>query len=238
MHVNSRALRSRLPFSQTDAVVIRSDRRTMAISVLPNGTIEVRVPKHCSDTQIVERLHKRRKWIQKQKRHFESETVNVACRRYVSGETHRYLGKQYRLKIKKSGDQRVSLLGGFIVISTTDRQSFTVKSLLEKWLNERAITIFREKAQKIAHRLKIHNFHASNIRLRKMKLRWGSCTPAGLIFLNPELVKVPGQCVEYVIVHELSHLKEPNHGKRFYLTLERVLPNWRALKDRLESCEL
>jgi hypothetical protein len=207
----------------------------MAISVHPDGRVEVRAPEESTEEAVLERLRKRRGWILKQKRFFAGKSPLETPRRYVSGASHKYLGRRYRLKIRLAVSNKVKLTGGYFWISTIDKSPTYVEDLLQTWLRKKAHSFFKRRASEAARRLKLPSFSAAQIRVKRMQRRWGSCAPSGMIHLNLELIRASNTCIDYVIVHELTHLKEPSHSKRFYLLLDKVLPSWRAIKNRLES---
>ena len=217
----------------------RSHRRTLAISVLPSGEVEITAPVGSSSDAIKVRIAKRAGWIARQRRYFSSLRVQQPKRRYSSGATHRYLGRQCMLKvIERRGQTKVKLKGNILQIETSVNSSDQVERLVTKWMRERAI-------QEFAHRLeKWHSWFAKNrlklprLIVRRMAKRWGSAQPTGLIYLNPELIRAPSACIDYVIVHEICHLKYSNHGKDFYAELEKLCPGWKQLKRKLETAEL
>jgi predicted metal-dependent hydrolase len=213
------------------------DRKDLAISVYPELRLEVVAPRSASDEHVLARVQKRAGWIVRQWRLFEQYRPAQPERRYLSGETHRYLGRQYRLKVRKGTPPRVKLIGRFLQVWSTDGTGGGgVRDLLEAWYRRHAERVF---AQRLLHCLEavrsLRLGQTPTLTVHKMEKRWGSCTTAGAIRLNVELVKAPVPCIDYVIVHELCHLKAHNHGPEFYRLLGRCMPDWEARKDRLET---
>lgn len=217
----------------------RRDRRTLAITVHPDLRVEVVAPMGAGEGAVLERVRHRARWILRHQRQFLSWMPKPRDRQYRGGETHRYLGRQYRLKVIHDKTHSVKLRGGFLEVRTPDpADTEAVRRVLEAWYRDQARTRFAKQLRQAHARLKAYEIPEPRLRLLRMAKRWGSCTPAGEILLNPELVKAPSACIEYVIVHELCHLKHPNHSRAFFGMLDAVLPDWRKRKDRLERVEI
>ena len=216
----------------------RSRRRTLAISVLPDGNVEVVSPMSASVEQIEARLRRRAGWIARQRRAFASLRVQRPERRYCTGATHRYLGRQYRLKVSRAAVPSVKLSGGRILVCAPDPGPAAVAALLRKWLRVRAVLQFERRLAGWRDWCRRRNLPEPKLVLRSMPKRWGSAGIDGRIILNPELIHAPSACIDYVIAHEVCHLKQRAHDGRFYRLLASVCPAWRNLKRRLESSSL
>ena len=155
------------------------------------------------------------------------------AKKYISGESHFYLGRQYRLKLLKGSKSSVKLKGKFIEIVHSEKDD--PKASLEDWYLKHAFKKFDEYAQPHIDHFRKHGVQPSEIVIRKMPTRWGSCTPKGKIILNPELIKAPKGCIEYVIVHELCHLVHHNHTQKFIELQQREFPHWEKWKVKLEK---
>jgi hypothetical protein len=107
--------------------------------------------------------------------------------------------------------------------------------LVEDWYREHAGPIFERRLERCYETARRLGIQRPPIRLRRMKTRWGSCTKKGEVLLNTELIKTPLHCIEYVIMHELCHLREHNHTKEFFRLLSRCMPDWERRKQRLDS---
>ena len=144
-----------------------------------------------------------------------------------------YLGRQYRLKILQSKIESVKLKGQFIEVSTTDKAG--TKQLVNDWYLKTAKSKFYTIALPLIDKFKKHKVEPSSIVLREMPTRWGSCTPKGKIILNPELIKAPKGCIEYVIIHELCHLVHHDHTQKFLDLQTKEMPYWEKWKMKLEK---
>ena len=223
--------RDKIPFDLS----IR-ERKRLSISVHPDMKVTVVAPQDRSLEQILDRVRARAAWIQKQRRFFQQFQPSTPPPQFVSGETHYYLGRQYRLKIRKAKVERVKLIGKFLFIQMEDpKNQERVKRLVGDWYRDHARDLFEKKLGQILEFSRSLKVGKPKVQLRAMKTRWGSCTKNGTILLNPELVKAPVHCVEYVILHELCHLKVHNHGKQFYRLLSRHMPDWKQRKARLDG---
>jgi len=215
-----------------------SDRQTLEIAVYPDQTVWVTAPNDASQDQIREKVLKRSRWIVKQKRYFDRFEKPNDRFEYLSGETHRYLGRQYRLKviqIAPSEAESVKLKGQFLRIRTRQKENNRyTKHLLDRWYREHAAGKFNERFELCLVNLNKYNIPRPELRLYRMDKRWGSYTASGKVLLNPELVKHPTYCIDYVIIHELCHTKYPTHDKKFYQLLNKVLPDWQKRKHKLE----
>ncbi|MBK5215066.1 MAG: M48 family metallopeptidase [Flavobacteriaceae bacterium] len=209
-----------------------SDRKTLGISVTPNMDVKVTAPENTSLEKIREKVRKKAPWILKQTSYFLAFHPRTPKKRFVSGESHLYLGRQYKLYVVLGKIEEVRYKGRSIEITTTKKSK--AEKLMTVWYRERAKIKFAEIAEPLIERFKKHGVAPSNIYLHDMPKRWGSCTPTGRIILNPELIKAPKHCIEYVIVHELCHLVHRNHNQKFFDLQTKEMPDWRKWKERLE----
>lgn len=213
-----------------------ADRKSLGIKVQPDNTVHVTAPLDASVTAIQEKLSKKASWILKQQDFFLSFHPLTPPRRYVSGETHLYLGKQYRLKLIESESESVKLVGGYLkvqVLSKQDKQR--IEKQVRQWYQQKATIYFQKIYDKHLYIAETFYKGETELILRWMQKRWGSCSKDGKITLNTELIKAPKVCIEYVLIHELCHLKHHNHDTAFYNLLSNTFPNWQKVKYRLEK---
>lgn len=226
-----------------DFRLVYSDRKSFGITVTPEMEVLVKAPVDTSIERVKEKVKKKAPWIIKQQSFFLSFQPKTPKRKYVSGETYLYLGRQYRLKIMNDELRMISdgvkLKGQFIEVHTKNKNR--VKEIVESWYHEKA----KEKLHQIAspliekfvvrHNIKLISDISHLITLRKMPTRWGSCTAKGRIILNPELIKAPKGCIEYVIVHELCHLIHHDHTQKFFDLQTKEMRDWGKWKMKLEK---
>lgn len=216
--------------------VERRERTTLEISVYPDCEVEVVAPMAATDDAIEKRVRKRLRWITRQQRAFENFFPKPSPREYVSGESWLYQGRQYRLKvIETDGTLKVALRRPVLAVEISDKQDRdAVKNALYKWYRRRAEERLRLRFEVCAKEVQAYGIEPPTMQLQRMAKRWGSYSPSGRILLNPELVKAPTECIDYVILHELCHVKHCAHDKQFYKLLQRVAPDWLRLKHKLE----
>jgi len=208
-------------------------RRTLTIEVHPDGRVLVRAPVDCPADVIADRVRKRAAWISRQLADFERYHPRTPARHYVNGESHLYLGRQYRLKVVRGDPPEVSVVRGRLTLRLPDPASAErVRSALLCWYRERARRHFEEALDACLPRFE--GLERPRLIVRTLQSRWGSLSAAGTMTLNVHLVRAPRACIEYVVAHELCHLKHRGHGAAFFQLLERVMPDWAERKERLE----
>lgn len=213
-----------------------SNRKSLGITVHPDTTVLVKAPENTEYSKIKSKVQKRGRWILKQKDHFESFLPNTPERKYVSGETHLYLGKQYRLKLFEEEPERVKMVRGYIQVFTKDKTNKErIKGLLTQWYRNHFEKKIKDHLEENLEQFQQYNLEKPEIQIRKMKNRWGSCTPKGKLIINPEIIKAPSRCIDYVIIHELCHLIHPTHSKDFYALQTKMMPDWKKWKFRLDE---
>jgi hypothetical protein len=218
--------------------LIYTERETLAIHVHPDTRVTVEAPLGSEFTEIEKRLSKRAAWIVRQQRNFRRYSFDIPPRQYVSGETHRYLGRQYRLKVieNEASPELLRMDRGQLFLYTHDKaDAGRKKKLVDAWYRRQAQRVFAERVKAWWPHFERYEIESPKIIVRQMKTRWGSCTKAGKITLNLKLVQVPTECVDYVVIHEMSHLVEHNHSPQYYALLSRVLPDWRERKKKLDG---
>lgn len=216
----------------------RRERKTLAIEVHPDTQIHVVAPDLLGLDEIKSRLVKRGRWILQQQDYFEQFLPRSPLREYVSGESHYYLGKQYILRIKQAYQlEEVKLKGGELLIFVGDTSDTNkVKCLLMVWYYKHAKRKFDTLIKQSIPKFKRFSISEKPpLIVKRMSKRWGSCTPKGRIVLNPEIIKAPSKCIEYVIIHELCHLVHPNHSKAFFQLQSQLMPDWERWKIKLEK---
>lgn len=206
------------------------------IHVQPDRRVIVDAPPQTPITEIKQAVLKRARWIGSQLEKLETAHRHALRRQYVSGETHWYLGKRYLLKVRETGKDvsGVKLLGAQLIVSVPERTASLVKEALATWYRARALQVFERRLTALYPDLDWVKT-MPEWRLRPMKKQWGSCSPKGRLSLNPMLVKAPRQCIDYVVIHELCHIKHHNHSNEYYALLSRRLPDWQERKQRLDD---
>ena len=217
----------------------RADRKRLRVVVSPELVVDVYAPRNTDDEKIRLAVQNKASWIARTLDKLESYHPLPIPKRYISGETLVYLGRQYRLKIVKNSKKSAKLMGRFLwVWVENNNDTPSVKKAVDQWYRKRAREVlgrYLEKCYTVASR---HGVPEPLLVIRTMQRRWGSCSNKGRITLNVNLIKVPVHCIEYVIMHELCHLKYNNHSKTFYSLLTRCQPDWRRRKETLDQFRL
>jgi hypothetical protein len=215
--------------------LIHSRRKTLGITLYRDGRVVVRAPLGVSAGDAAEFLHRRAGWIERKRKRF-AEHLPPPPASHVSGESHLYLGRPYTLHVFEANRQSVRLEDSSIVMHARDSADVDRKrKLLTEWYRARAKEVFAERLDACHARVAAHQIPYPQMKIRLMKRRWGSCSPRGSILLNLRLIQTPLRSIDYVIFHELAHLKVPNHGKSYYALLERMLPDWRERREELNQ---
>jgi len=220
-----------------DFSIVRRERTTLEIAVEPDASVVVAAPKDAPLAAIEDKIRKRAAWIRRQQRYFMQFFPRTSERQYVPGETHLYLGRQYRLKVVPHVQAGVKLLRGIIIVQThrPERPEVT-RELMRAWYRERACKKFAERLEVNLLRFPVpDNFRPKGLIVRQLRQRWGSMSPASRLFLNLRLIEAPLDAIDYVITHELCHISVPHHGSEFFELLDRILPDWPKRKHRLEQ---
>jgi predicted metal-dependent hydrolase len=219
--------------------VIRKDIKNLHISVMPpNGRVRVAIPAHINDDRVRSAIVSKLAWIKKQQADFEKQP-RQSEREMVSGESHYFLGRRYRLEvIEVTGKPHIALNGNntLLLSTSTDTSKEKRLKLLDEWYREqikRRLPALLNKWQAIV------GVEPNHCGIRKMKTKWGSCnTSEKRIWLNLELAKKPPECLEYILVHELVHLLERHHNRRFKAFMDEFMPKWSLHRDTLNSSPL
>ena len=214
--------------------LFRQERKTVSLTVQPNLNIILRCPCDYPEKKIEEFLKRKWNWLEAQIRDLKKFQRKTEGKEYISGESFIYLGRQYRLLVEESRIDNVGLEKGRIIIKTTEEKSNKAynQKLIQKWYERKAGEVLEER---YCYVLKKFNYEfRPELALRKMEKRWGSFLAKKKILLNPELIKASKECIDYVITHELCHMRYQNHSKLYYKFLVAHCPNWKELKEKLE----
>ena len=238
--ISTMGIQSSLQFGNTliEYSLNFSERKTVAIDIHPDAQVIVSAPEGSEPAVIEELLRKRARWILRQQQQFAMYAPQETPRAYVSGESYRYLGRQYRLKVLEGIGEEVKLGRIFIYVTVPDKNNTKqVRQIFEQWYRDTARQIFHERLAVCFPRVERLGVAYPPLAIRAMKTRWGSCGHTGQIMLNPRLVQTPVDCIDYVLLHELCHLKEHNHSKQYYQLLDQTLPDWRERREKLNRFE-
>jgi predicted metal-dependent hydrolase len=215
-----------------EAVVVRTARRKTATVKVDAGKVSVVVPSDVTAKKIEAILKQKHRWIQEklllQKAHQPSKP-----KEYVSGEAFAYLGRNYRLKVAGGSKAPVKLKSGRLVVTvpkSLQNKDQYIKDSLTRWYREHALTKLEDKVQRYSKVLKVV---PESVAIRTFKGRWGSCSSSGSLVFNWKIIIAPTRIVDYVVIHELCHLIHHNHGPKFWKSLERACPDFRACKEWL-----
>ena len=215
--------------------LIRSRRRTIALIVERDGSLTVRAPMRASHAVIDAFVQEQTAWILR-KREVVKRIAEVPAKQYVDGETFLFLGSPYDLKLVKPQRPSLKFENGFHLSKTVQKKG---QQVFTRWYKERALEIISVRVDEYA---KQYDFSPKQVKVTSAKTRWGSCSPSGTLSFTWRLVLAPLDVVDYVVVHELAHLRVRNHSQKFWKVVESILPEyksqWKWLKVHGEKLSL
>jgi predicted metal-dependent hydrolase len=216
--------------------VVYSKRRSIGISVHPDSSVIVRVPYLTSYKTISRIVIEKYSWVLKHRDNYQKLENSSANKLYITGEIHLFHGNESVLRIEKSEKSSVRFYDNTIQLETekTDDPA-AIRRLLYKGYKNEALRYFPELMIKVLKEHEDQMFRPKGLIIRTMKRRWGSCSNKGIITLSTELIKLSDLYIEYVITHELCHLKHHNHGSQFYKLLSEVFPEWKIVRKELKK---
>ena len=217
---------------QIDCEIVRMQRRTVAIQIHPDKRIELKVPLLYNIDEVEPFLVKHHRWIFN--RLDAPEKKSREPKKFVDGEMHYFLGKQYPLRIIISPENTVEFRDDTIIVYAKYNVSDLIAVLLERWYYQQAHQVFQEISIPLMKQMKKYDVFPKSFTIKKMKTRWGSCSSKGSINLNLDLIKLPEGCIKAVILHELCHLVHMNHSKEFYALMTAEMPDWKVWDKQLK----
>ena len=212
---------------------IRTDRVKSASIDVEDNLVKVTVPKNLSDERIEELIKGRILWI-KQKLALQATAIISKPKEYVDGEAFAYLGRNYRLKCANGTEESVKLRSGYLNVTTKNgkRNSEHIKAAIEQWYRTKALSRLVDKTKRYSAILKVE---PTSINLKDYKAMWGSCSPKGVVSYNWRIILAPHKIVDYIVVHELCHLIEPNHSSKYWKQVRSVIPDYENSKEWLKN---
>ena len=214
----------------------RSSRRSIGITVQLGGTVVVTAPFRAPMGKIREALEKHGHWVRKKVVELRDAPAPPPPPRWVDGEIHKHLGRRYPLRLFRGEGKGVWLTDHELLVHLPDPwRREAVRKLVEGWMLEEARAVFRHRMQKLIRTTPaLHLRGTPTLNLRRMTSRWGSCSPNGRILMNTHAVKLPLNLVDYILMHELCHLRVPNHSRAFWAHLTDCMPDWERRKRALD----
>lgn len=215
--------------------LLHVERKTLEIAVHPDRSVVVKAPVGTTLSEAEKRVLRRAGWISRQLNFFRQFEPRTPERRYVGGESHYYLGRQYRLKVSRGKEERIRLSKGYFHVEIKENApADRVRVLLQGWYAERAAEKFHESLGRCWQVFSTLSLEKPRLQIRRMRKRWGSLSKSGTLTLNTDLIRAPRECIDYVITHELCHLQCHDHSPGFFRLLESMMPDWEKRKHRLE----
>jgi len=220
-----------------DLVRKKSVRRNILVRFEDNGRMQVTAPLRSSTKTIHLVLSDMHDQIVELRQQVRERNRGISPTRYRQWAQHSYLGRNYVLDIQRDANLQpeVTLRTDRIEVHVREWGEDAVRDALLGWYRTQARDYFSQRMDLIASSTRWLRGVPFQLHLRRMKRSWGTCSTSGLITLNPLLMKAPPQYVDYVIAHELCHLREHNHSDAFYRLLERIIPNWEILRSALNE---
>ncbi|MBT8048384.1 MAG: M48 family metallopeptidase [Xanthomonadales bacterium] len=215
--------------------------RRLHLELGADGLLQVVAPRRWSRRAIHSTLQQRAPHVARFVTRARLRQQDLPDYQYADGEQHPFMGEWYPLRFRETLSARaeVELRDGQICIVRRPVESpvskKSLQSLMQRWYRRQALQQFTTRLAAISETASWVTGIPPEMRLRRMKRTWGNCSSRRVITLNPHLLKAPENCIDYVIAHEVCHLRELNHGKAFYALQDELFPGWREAKAHLRT---
>ena len=215
--------------------VLRSRRKTSVLYIV-GDQLQIRVPNRVRDRKIVEILETKERWIRNKAIQLQNQPVNKE-REFISGESFALFGKNLKLKVVEGGRVGTKLDGDYLLTNVRaseigEARKFRIKTYIEKWYIQEAYKRLKEKVIRYSEIIRVS---PREMKVRNYKTRWGSCDMKGRLTFNFHLIKAPHSIVDYVVIHELCHIIQPNHSKFFWNEVAKFDPSFKSHKKWLKG---
>jgi len=207
--------------------LVRSKRKTLSLIVETDGSLTVRAPLRMEEAAIWQFIDAKADWIKRKQAQVRKDALTP--RQYVDGEKFWYLGEEVPLRIIQD-EKPVLVMDRVFKLSRSSQPQAAIH--FEKWYKKQARGVLTERVEYFAQK---HAFKVSKIRISSARTRWGSCSHKGILSFTWRLVMAPLNVIDYVVVHELCHLKEMNHSKSFWAQVEAILPDYKQQRAWLKK---
>lgn len=217
-------------------IIRKVHRKTASIVILPNGEVEIRVPAFLREKEILQFADRKKKWIKRKLKELSESEYHVIDHQYESGEKIPLMGFFYTLSVNQGRDG-VAIHGDALSVCVPHglkgaEKNLRVKDLITAHLYKTALEILRKKSEFFGERYDLHPVYVS---VKDYRSRWGCCFSDGRIFFNWRIILAPEAIVDYVVVHEICHLREQNHAEQFWLLVEQEIPDWQKRRAWLRT---
>ena len=217
----------------------RNAKKNVNFRIKPNGEVHISAPRRVTKIELEKMLFEKAEWIIENRSKVLERTSNTTDKKIKNGSFIYLNGNKYIIKIISGTFNQIYIDNTFLTIQVKEKytnSSEYINTYFEKWLKEITYNLCDKMIDKYLIRLEKYNLTKPELTIRTMTSRWGSCIPTkNKITLNKNLIYPPQECLEYVVLHELSHLVEANHSKNFYKIIENVMPDWKERKKRLND---
>ncbi|HNB41217.1 MAG TPA: SprT family zinc-dependent metalloprotease [Anaerolineales bacterium] len=215
--------------------LVRAKRRTIALIVERDGSLTVRAPRRATLNDIYGFIQEKTDWILRSREKLKA-IKPIPKKAYVDGERFLFLGQEYELRLVPPQRPALKFDGGFTLSTSAQERG---ELAFTKWYKTQALTLFTERVNYYAN---LHGLIPKEVKVNSAKTRWGSCTSAGTLNFTWRLVMAPLEVIDYVVLHELAHLKVKNHSPRFWKLVESLCPDFKHhrkwLRDHGETMTL
>lgn len=208
--------------------LIRSNRRTVALILERDGSLTVRAPKRTAMRDIQNFIHEKADWIERSREKLKA-IVTVPKKEFADGETFLFLGKDYELRLIPHQRQTLHFDSGFTLKASARPRG---EAVFTQWYRSQALTIFTER---VTYYATLHGFSPKQVKVNSAKTRWGSCSTNGTINFTWRLVMAPIDVIDYVVIHELVHLRIKNHSQKFWQAVAQLCPEYKSHKKWLRD---
>lgn len=217
--------------------LVRRPRNSLQLEVLPDLSVRMIAPPMVTLERCADFLRRKKGWVASQQAFFGKFYPLTKARQYVPGETHLYLGRPLRLRVLRKGPEgvRVTRTHLEVCLGKGETAPRLVEAALWAWYRGEAAGVFEARLKGCLAKIGAKAGEGpSKLVIRRYKARWGGMSRKGVLSLNLDLIRAPMDCIDYVILHELCHLRHPRHDRGFWSLLARLVPDWQRRKDKLE----
>ena len=210
--------------------IIRSSRKSIGLEISSEGRLIVRTPYFTPKKVLEKVINQKKGWILKKQQQSRERTSQIKKKKFIPGELFKFLGKSFPLTFSEESPSPLTFNGKKFMLRKKNLDQ--AEKLFIQWYKKEALRVYGER---ITHFKKTTGIISNHLRISNARKRWGSCSSRGNLFINWRLIMAKQSIIDYVIIHELIHVEEKNHGKKFWHKVENLLPGYKMCKKWLKE---